>query len=366
MQVTVPFQDLTLPAEVEREIQKSVEHVLHSRYYILGPEVELFEKEFAAYLGVRRVVAVASGTDAISLALLASGVVRPGAEVIVPALTSPFTAVAVLRAGAQPVFADVNRDTWTLDPASAAACVTDRTVALLPVHLYGNPADWDGLALLAANRGLVLVEDACQAHGAFFRGVRVGGLGTAAAFSFYPTKNLGAAGDGGAIATNDEPLAARCLHLRNGAQIRRYVHDQPVFHSRLDEVQAALLRVKLRCLDSWNEQRNRLCRRYREKLPHCLFPQLAPGAVPAAHLAVICLAQRDPLRAHLSQRGVETLIHYPVPLHRMPAFASCPAAPCPDAEKICEQLLSLPLHLSLSDELQDIVVRSIREFVPGK
>ncbi|MBI2820602.1 MAG: DegT/DnrJ/EryC1/StrS family aminotransferase [Acidobacteria bacterium] len=355
---------MKLSPKIENEILRSIERVLDSHHYVLGREVEDFEKEFAAYLGVRHVVAVASGTDALALALLASGVMRPGAEVVIPALTSPFTAVAVVRAGGRPVFADVGRSTWTLDAGSAAERITDRTVAIVPVHLYGNPVDWPPLARLAGTRRLFLLEDACQAHGASVAGAKVGGLGAAAAFSFYPTKNLGAAGDGGAIATDDDALAARCLHLRNGAQIRRYVHDQPCFHSRLDEIQAAALRAKLPYLDRWNEQRNRAYRRYRDGARCGYFPELPAEVAPAAHLAVMCHEERDRLRAHLGQHGIETLIHYPVPLHRMPAFGASGNGPCPNAEKICSQLLSLPLYPSISEAEQREVLRAIAEFHP--
>jgi dTDP-3-amino-3,4,6-trideoxy-alpha-D-glucose transaminase len=360
----VPFQSLQLPAEIEGEIDRAVKRVLQSAHFILGKEVEAFESELAAYLGVRRVVGVASGTDALTLALLASDVARPGSEVIVPALTSPFTAVAVVRAGARPVFADVNAATWTLDPAATAAAVTERTAAILPVHLYGNPADWPSLSRIARDHNLVLIEDACQAHGAALDGIRAGGLGMAAAFSFYPTKNLGALGDGGAVATNDLDLADRCVYLRNGAQTRRYVHDRPMFHSRLDELQAAVLRVKLRHLEAWNLRRRIVCDDYRERLAGFSFPEVRSGAVPAAHLAAVCHPRRDSLRAHLASRAIETLIHYPVPLHRMPAFEPhAPSQPgCPDAERICERLVSLPLSVFLSRQDQEAVVNAVNEF----
>ncbi|MBI4455650.1 MAG: DegT/DnrJ/EryC1/StrS family aminotransferase [Acidobacteria bacterium] len=362
MSATVPFQNLRLPTEVELEIMQAVQRVVESHHYILGREVELFEQEFATYLGVKHAVAVASGTDALCLALLAGGVIRPGAEVIVPALTSPFTAIAVVRAGGWPVFADVNQKTWTLDAESVAGCITEKTVALVPVHLYGNPVDWPPLAKLAEAHDLLVLEDACQAHGALFQGVKVGALGRVAAFSFYPTKNLGAAGDGGAIVTNDELLAAQCRHLRNGGQIGRYVHDQPVFHSRLDEIQAAILRVKLPYLDAWNEQRNKVYRDYWEKLPDCIFPALPPGSRPVAHVAAMCHPQRNRLCAHLKGRGIETLIHYPVPLHQMPAFTPYAGRPCPVAETICGRVLSLPLYLSISEQEQKQAVLAIREF----
>ena len=360
----VPFQSLRLPPVVDADIQDAIRRVLESAHFILGRENEAFEREFAAYLGVRRVVAVASGTDALTLALLASGSLRPGAEVIVPALTSPFTAIAVVRAGARPVFADVNAATWTLDPEAAAAAMTENTAAMLPVHLYGNPVDLASLTDAARGRNLAIIEDACQAHGSELGGRRIGGLGAAAAFSFYPTKNLGALGDGGAIATNDETLADRCAYLRGGAQEKRYVHSSPMFHSRLDELQAAVLRVKLEHLDSWNERRRNVSDRYRRDLKGCSFPQAVAGSVSAAHLAVIGHPRRDALRAHLAGQGIETLIHYPMPLHRMPAFTSgsAPHASCPNADAICSRLLSLPLSVFISTDEQEAVVRAVNGF----
>lgn len=357
----VAFQSLRLPREIDAEIQGAIDRVQQSAHFVLGREVEAFEREFAAYLGVRRAVGVASGTDAITLALLASGSLPQGAEVIVPALTSPFTAIAVVRAGCRPVFADVNPSTWTLDPAAFAAALSAKTAAVIPVHLYGNAADWTALADAARAHDLVWIEDACQAHGASLAGRRVGGLGTAAAFSFYPTKNLGALGDGGAIATNDESLADRCVYLRNGAQEQRYVHASPMFHSRLDELQAAVLRVKLAHLDSWNQRRRDICERYRREIVFCEFPRVPPGSTPAAHLAAVCHGRRDALRAGLSGAGIETLIHYPMPLHRMPAFAADSSArpACPNADRICGRLLSLPLSVFLSPEDQETVVEAV-------
>ena len=357
---TVRFNDLAIrDDDLSRDIDDAIRRVVASCWYVLGPEVEAFEEEFRRASGTEHGVGVASGTDAISLSLLALGV-GPGDEVVTSPLTAAFTALAISRLGARPVFADVEKDTLTLSPESVRDRITSRTKAIVPVHLYGNACDMDALMNLAKQHGLHVVEDACQAHGARYRGKLLGSLGHAGAFSFYPTKNLGALGDGGFIATDDEKLAAHLKRLRNGGQSSRYLHESIGFNSRLDELQAAVLRAKLPHLEVGNERRREISTRYVEALEGS---ELAPvavreGAVSARHLFVVKTPTRDSLEKYLGGHGIHTLVHYPVPVHLQPAYRGLEQGEgsCPVAEAAAKSIVSLPLYPSMTDDDVDYVI----------
>ena len=345
----VPFGS-PAPREDAVAVRAAIERVVSSGWYVLGPEVAAFETEFAAACGVGHAVGVGTGTDAIALILRALGI-GPGDEVITTPLSAAYTALAVMMAGARPVFADIDPERLTLDPAAAERAVTPRTRAILPVHLYGQAAEMDALQQVATRHGLALVEDACQAHLATAGGRPVGTIGVAGAFSFYPTKNLGALGDGGAIVTGDGELAARLRRLRNGGQTDRYHHLEPGLNSRLDEMQAAILRARLPYLRSWTDQRRRIAAAYRTSLAGARINVLREfDAGHVYHLFVVRTPQRAVLQQHLAADGIETLVHYPVPIPRQPALASQDPADCPEAARACEEVLSLPLHPGLTDQ----------------
>ncbi len=359
----IPFLDLHA-GEDAPAVREAVERVLGRGWFVLGPEVEAFEGEFAAAAGARFAVGVGNGTDAIALALRAAGI-GSGDEVIVPAMTAAFTAMAVLAAGATPVFADVEPDTLTLDPASCRSAVTARTRALVPVHLYGQAADLDSLYDIAERHSLVVVEDCCQAHLATHRGTPVGTRGTAGAFSFYPTKNLGALGDGGAVITNDSAIADRIRRLRNGGQQDRYVHVEAGVNSRLDEIHAAVLRARLPYLAGWTARRRELARTYRRALGESVETVAERDAGHVYHLFPVRSAARDALRAHLSAAGVDTLIHYPIALDAQPGFARYRRHDCGQARRAARELLSLPLHPRLTGAQVEHVAAAVRTFAKG-
>ena len=363
----IPFVDFRAHvARLRPELDLALARVLDSGWFVLGPEGEAFERELARALGAQDAVAVGNGTDAIHLALRARGV-GPGDEVVTSSISAAFSALAILHAGARPVFVDVDPQTLNIDPAAAARAITPRTRALLPVHLYGHPAEMDPLLALARERGLVLVEDACQAHGARYRGRPVGtlageqGLG---ALSFYPTKNLGALGDGGAILVNDGATAALLRQLRNGGQRDRYRHESEGFNSRLDELQAALLRVGLRHLPAWTERRRAIAAAYDRGLEGSGVQPLGeqPYAGAVRHLYVVRHPRRDALVEALKRRGIGTLIHYPIPLHLQPAFAFLGGkrGDLPVVERASDEILSLPLYPELEDEAAARVVEAVR------
>jgi dTDP-3-amino-3,4,6-trideoxy-alpha-D-glucose transaminase len=365
----VPFLELRRQLEeVGAETREAFERVLAGGAYVLGREVEAFEREWADFCGARGAAGLNSGTDALALALVASGAVRPGRgdEVITAPLTAGYTALAILNAGATPVFADINPHTCTLDPEALAKAATPRARAVVPVHLYGRMADIAGVCDAAARLGLVVVEDAAQAHGAGAGGRRAGAHGQASAFSFYPTKNLGAYGDGGAVTSNDLKLIERVKELRQGGHEAALRAGTPAgLNSRLDEMQAALLRVKLRRLEEWNARRRRLADEYRRGLSGRgrLLPP--PAHEPGAHVYHLFVAQhpeRERLRQHLSARGVETLVHYPYLLHHQPLFRRDAQPPLPFAESVVDRILSLPLYPQLRDEELRAVVAAILEF----
>ncbi len=363
----VPLIDLAAGYyQIQEELDEAVWRVLHSGWYILGPEVEQFEQEFAAYCGVRYAVGVASGTDALHLALRALDV-GVGDEVITVAHTAVATVAAIEMCGARPVFVDVDSATYTLDPNQLARAITSRTRAIIPVHLYGHPADIAPILELARQHNLYVIEDCAQAHGTWYRGQPVGSWGDLAAFSFYPTKNLGAMGDGGAIVTNNPDLATRLRGLRQYGWRERYVSDYPGFNSRLDELQAAILRVKLDYLNEWNAARRRLAGLYTHLLADTplILPVERPDRQHVYHLYVVQTTQRAALQTYLKNEGISTAIHYPVAIHRQPAYTRLGYAPgsLPVTEQLADQVLSLPMYPQLAEaELQAVVQAMVSFF----
>lgn len=368
--IRVPFGSLAADYRARRSvIDAAIARVLTRGRFILGEEVAAFEQELAAAVGSAQVVACASGTDAIVLALLAAGATAEH-EVVVPANACVPVLAAVRLAGARPRLADVDRDTLTLGRSEAERVLNPRVRFLLPVHLYGGAADSDGLARLAEERGLTLVEDCAQSLGAELAGRKTGSVGKLAAFSFYPTKNLGAYGDAGAVATNDAALAEKLRRLRQYGWSRRDFSETEGRNSRMDELQAAILRAKLPSLDSDNARRREIADRYDEAfrgLPLVLL-SARPGSLPARHLYPVRTSRRDALSEHLEARGIETAIHYPVPLHLHPAyrFLGHRKGDFPVSEEACDSVLSLPIYPTLSEEQQDAVVSGVREFYEGK
>ena len=361
----IPFLSL-VPDDDGHDVRAAVERVIASGWYVLGPEVEAFESEFARAMGAAHAVGVGTGTDAIALILRALGI-GPGDEVITTPLSAAYTALAIMMTGARPVFADIDPVRLTIDPEQVGRAIGPRTRAILPVHLYGQAAEMTALERVARHHNLAIVEDCCQAHLATAEGRPVGTIGVAGAFSFYPTKNLGALGDGGAVVTSDPALAARIRRLRNGGQSDRYHHEDAGVNSRLDEIQAAILRARLPRLGAWTDRRRALAARYRRLL------QDAPGVdVPAErdlghvyHLFVVRAVRgvqsaRADLQASLASRGIETLIHYPVPIPRQPALAGAQPVDCPIAARACDDVLSLPLYPGLSETDVDLVAASVR------
>jgi dTDP-4-amino-4,6-dideoxygalactose transaminase len=355
----IPFLQLT-PGEDAGAVRDAIARVVERGWFVLGPELSAFEQEFARAADAAFAVGVGTGTDALSIALRAMGI-GPGDEVITSPLSAAYTALAIQMAGARPVFADVDPERLTLDPRAAAAAVTSRTAAILPVHLYGQTADMTAMADVASRHGLAVLEDCCQAHLATCNGRAVGSFGAAAAYSFYPTKNLGALGDGGALTTNDASVAERARRLRNGGQTTRYHHAEFGVNSRLDEMQAAILRARLAWLPGWTARRRSLAGAYRRALASIagivVPPQFDAGHV--YHLFPVLTTSRAALQAHLSEKGIETLIHYPVPITKQPAMADQEPAPCPVAERVCSEVLSLPLYPSLGPDAVARVAEAI-------
>ncbi len=368
MPATIPFVDLLADqAELGGELEAAVSRVVASGRYLLGPELEHFEQEFADYCGTRYCVGVGSGLSAIELALRAAGV-GPGDEVIVPAYTWIATWLAVTRTGARPVGVDVEAATYNIDPKLITAAISERTAAIVPVHLRGEPADVDAIDAIARAHGLAVIEDAAQAHGARHRGRRVGGLGAAGAFSFYPSKNLGTYGDGGAVTTDDEGIADEVRLLRNYGMRNRYEIESAGVNSRLAEIQAAVLRAKLPRLDGWNAARATLAARYRQALEEhdpVVLPRTPDWAEPVWHLFVVNLADRDRCATALAADGVQTLIHYPLLPHLSPPYLDSGSAPgvFPVAERLAGSTLSLPMYpqmdLGLCERVADLLGRAL-------
>jgi dTDP-4-amino-4,6-dideoxygalactose transaminase len=358
--VRVPFLELARQTALVRdEIDDALDRVLTSGRFVLEQEVEGFEKEWAAYCGAEHAVGVASGTDALALALQAVGV-RAGDEVVTAANTCVPTVAAIEQAGAAPVLADVDPGTFTLDLARVEEALTERTRALVPVHLYGRVADMEPLLELARTRKLLVVEDCAQAHGAEYEGRRAGALGDAAAWSFYPTKNLGAIGDAGAVTTSDPETAERVRLLRNYGEQERFRHVARGRNSRLDAVQAAVLRAKLPHLEEWNERRREIAAAYGEALADT--DVAAPGGDGHVyHLYVVRTPRREELREHLFARGIGTAIHYPVPIHLQPAYTALTPAgrDLTASERLSRSILSIPLNAALTDDEVDYVAEAL-------
>jgi len=357
---------LDLAAEVEflwEPLQGAIQEVLRSGQFILGPEVEALERELAAYLGVRHAITLNSGTDALVIALRALGV-GPGDEVITTPFTFFATVEAICHAGATPVFADIDPDTFTLDPDLAAAAVTPRTRAIVPVHLFGHAAEMARLRDLAGAHGLRVVEDVAQAFGGRFRGRLLGTLGDFGAFSFFPSKNLGAYGDGGLLITADDALADAARMLRAHGSRRKYYHERVGYNSRLDVLQAAILRVKLPHVDEWNRRRQAAAAYYQEilaDLPGVVLPAVRPEVEHVFHQYTIRIlnGRRDEVQRALSERGISTMVYYPVPLHRLPVFRHLNLS-LPAAEAAAREVLSLPIGPFLRRDQQDEVAAALR------
>lgn len=361
----IPFVDLAwLHESLADDMDRAIKGVLERSDFILGPAVEQFEHAFAAYCEVEYAVGVDSGYSALELALRAYGI-GPGAEVITAANTFVATVGAIEACGATPVLVDIDPETSNIDPALAAAAVTSATQAIIPVHLYGRPAPMREIRALADRHGLVIIEDACQAHGARYEGRRTGGLGDAAAFSFYPAKNLGALGDGGAVVTNDPAVAERVRMLRNLGSTVKYQHDIKGFNHRLDTIHAAVLAVKLPLLDQHNALREEAASIYAKLLDGSAVKLPAPAGPGehVYHLFVVEFAQRDELQAHLGAHGIGTGIHYPVPIHLQPAYGALGApGRFPVTETVANRILSLPMFPGITREAVERTAETVRAF----
>jgi dTDP-4-amino-4,6-dideoxygalactose transaminase len=363
----IPFVDLKAQyRSIREEIADAVGRVFESAQFVLGEEVEAFEAEFAHYCGARHCVGVNSGTSALHLALLAAGV-RPGDEVITTSFTFVATAAAIRYAGARPVFVDIDPETCLINPEKIEAAVTPRTRAILPVHLYGHCADMDAVNEIARRHRLSVVEDAAQAHGARYKGRRAGSLAPLACFSFYPGKNLGAYGEGGAITTDDEGQARVLRELRDHGQSRKYHHERLGYNYRLEGLQGAVLRVKLGHLDAWNEARRERAADYRRHLAGSgvrLLSEATDESEPVHHIFPVFTPRRDALAAHLRDEGIATGIHYPVPVHLQKAFADLGYAEgdLPATERASRETLSLPMYAELPREAAARVAAAVRSF----
>lgn len=372
MSASRPFiasMDLTRSSRaLHGELTEAFERVMRSGSYIMGEELEAFEREFAGYCGVNHCIGVGNGLDAIQLILRGLGI-GPGDEVVVPGHTYIATWLAVSHVGARPVPIEPDLRSYNVDPSLLASAITPRTKAVIVVHLYGQPADMEAIQAVAATRGLPVIEDAAQAHGAHYRGRRVGTLGHAAAFSFYPTKNLGAFGDGGAVVTQDATLAAAVRMLGNYGSSEKYIHPVQGCNSRLDPIQAAFLRVKLRYLDVWNRRRRQLANGYLAALKDIeavILPAVPSDVDPVWHQFVVRHPRRDALQSRLRESGIETAIHYPVPIHQQGAYRHAIKQPLPRCEELARTSLSLPLYPDLTEMEQSRVIDAFRELAGKK
>jgi len=364
----IPLIDLKAQyRSIKPEIDTAVQRVLEDGQFALGPAVSRFEQAFAAYCGAGEAIGVNSGTSALHLALLAAGV-TPGDEVVTVPFTFVATVAAIEYAGARPVFVDVDEMYYTMDPARLEEAITPRTKAIVPVHLYGQPADMDPILEVARRHGVAVVEDACQAHGAEYRGRRCGSLGMLGCFSFYPTKNLGAYGEGGAVVTNDAALAARVRLLRSWGEQTRYIHDVRGFNYRMDGIQGAVLGVKLRHLEAWTEARRAHAASYARCLQDssAAVPRVREGARHVYQSYVVRVPQRDAMRARLADAGIQTAVHYPRPIHLQPACRDLgyAAGDFPVAERLAGEVLSLPMFPELTEREIEIVAGVMRTGAP--
>ena len=346
-------------------MREAIDRVLVRAWFVLGEELDTFEGAFAKYLGANHAVGVGSGTDAIHLALRAAGI-GPGDEVITVANTAVPTVTGICACGASAVLVDIDPTTFTLDPALIAEAITSNTKAIVPVHLYGHPCDMDAILAVAQKHSLVVIEDCAQAHGALYKGRPCGTFGEAAAFSFYPSKNLGAYGDGGAVVTHDPAIDKRLRMLRNYGESERYHHDCQGVNSRLDEIQAAVLSVKLPHLDAWNAARREHAEQYRDRLDGLpiRLPTEAEWATHCYHLYVVRSQERDGLREHLRTEGIGTQLHYPVPIHFQEAYACLGKASgsFPESESAASEVLSLPMYPELTSDAIETVARAIKDY----
>ncbi len=357
----IPFLDLgCLNQSIRESLDAACRRVMDSGWFIMGPELEAFEAEFAQYCDVKHCIGVGNGLEALHLLLRAYDI-GPGDEVIVPSNTFIATWLAVSECGATPIPVEPNVDTHNIDPALIASAVTSRTRAIIPVHLYGQPADMDPINALAAKLGLIVIEDAAQAQGSRYKGRSAGSLGHSAATSFYPGKNLGALGDGGAVLTSDDAIANKVRQLRNYGSTVKYKHDLAGYNSRLDEMQAAFLRAKLVVLDEWNVRRREIATQYSDLLVDAgiILPFVPEYVDPVWHLYVIRSKRRDTLKAHLEQQGISTVIHYPIPPHRQACYQDFQGHHLPIAEMLAEEILSLPISPVMSVNEVEFVARAM-------
>jgi dTDP-4-amino-4,6-dideoxygalactose transaminase len=361
----IPFLDLSLSHQLLRaNFDEAFSRVVNSGCFVMGPELESFESEFASYCDVKHCVGVGNGLDAIHLLLRAYGI-GPEDEVIVPSNTFIATWLAVTQCGAVPVPVEPSEITYNIDPELIATAITSKTKAIIPVHLYGQPADMDPINAIAAKHGLIVIEDAAQAQGARYKNRRVGSLGHAAATSFYPGKNLGALGDGGAVLTNDDQIAEKVRKLRNYGSTIKYEHELSGYNSRLDELQAAFLRVKLTVLDEWNSSRKEIALRYTKEIlgADIVLPYVPEFADPVWHLYVIRSKRRDELKSHLEERGITTAIHYPIPPHRQVCYSRLSHLHLPIVDGLATEVLSLPIAPQMEPSVIKYVTCKVNSFL---
>lgn len=360
----IPFFDLKKQyMEIKQEIDAAVSSVFESGVLILGENVKSFEKEFATYNNTKHCIGVGNGMEALQLALMVLGI-GGGDEVITVANTSAATALSITSIGAKPVFVDIDKDSCNIDPTKIENAITNKTKAIIPVHLFGQTADMDPIVEIAGKHNLKVVEDACQAHGAEYKGKKAGIIGNIGCFSFYPTKNLGAYGDGGAIITNNKEIAEELSMLRNYGQETRYIHKYKGLNSRLDEIQAAILRIKLKHLDEYIKKRRKKAKLYNEliKNPKIIIPIEKEYAKHAYHLYVVRANKRDKLKTYLKNKGIQTLIHYPIPLHMQHAFKELKQYNLPITEDYSNKILSMPIYPELEDEDIEQIAEKINSF----
>lgn len=361
----VPFLDLkTQYLAIKPDIMKAIESVLDSTQFVLGPEVQAFEEEFAAYCGVKHALGVNSGTSALHLALLAAGV-GPGHEVITVPHTFVATVAAIGYTGARPVLVDIDPDSYTMDPARLEAAITPRTRAIMPVHLYGQPADMDPILGIARSRGLTVIEDTAQGHGALYKGRRCGSMGDLAGVSFYPGKNLGAYGEGGAVLTNNDAYARTIRMLRDWGQEKKYQHVLKGFNARMEGIQGAVLRVKLKHLEAWTESRRAHAAHYQRLLADChgiILPQAYPDRRHVYHIYAVRVKRRDAFMKFLLDRGIHTGIHYPFAVHMLPAYADLgkKRGDFPEAEKAADEVVSLPMYPEMTKKMVAEVTAAVK------
>jgi dTDP-4-amino-4,6-dideoxygalactose transaminase len=364
----IPFGDLKRQyISIKDEIDEAIRKVLNRGSFILGENVESFEREFSNFCGAKFGIGVGSGTEALHLSLVSCGV-QAGDEVITVANTAVPTVSAISFANATPVFVDIDPESYNINPSKIEEKISKRTKVILPVHLYGQPADMDSILEVAKRHKLKVIEDACHAHGAEYKGRRVGTLGNIGCFSFYPTKNLNAYGDGGMALTNDEEIAIRLKMLRNYGEERRYHNPIKGFNSRLDEIQAAILRVKLKYLSKWNERRRKIAESYNNLLKTVIKPKEMDYTRHIYHLYVVRSTKRDQLQMYLQEEGIGTLIHYPVPIHLQPAYRDLgfKKGSLPITEKYANEILSLPIFPELTDEEIKYISNTVNSFQIGK